>query len=233
MNKFVLGIAPLLLAVAGPAFAQAGQWRISEVSGQVRIVENGQGRAATRGALLASGSAIATAAQGRAVLVRGREFVVVSPNSQLRIPSPQQEQESRGGVIQWLADWGTSLFRIERQETPHFGVQTPYLAAVVKGTTFTVNVGPAGASVQVTEGAVEVSTPDGGASEMIRPGMIASVAAGDLYQLNIEGDVARSIRSPEAPAASNVTSPAPSAGPQGSASSVAETVEEDPVSLAD
>src|SRR5687768_2428644 len=94
MKKLVLGLAPLLLATGGTASAQTAGWRISEVSGPVRIVENGRTRAATRGALLSTGSAIATAAQGRAVLVRGREFVIVSPNSQLRIPDAQLAQRA-------------------------------------------------------------------------------------------------------------------------------------------
>ncbi|HWT13252.1 MAG TPA: FecR domain-containing protein, partial [Allosphingosinicella sp.] len=223
----------MLLALSGPASAQVPQWRISEVSGDVRIVENGRSRAAIRGSLLSSGSTIATAARARAVLVRGQEFVVVSPASQLRIP----EQPQRGGIIQMLTDWGTALFRIERRATPHFGVQTPYLAAVVKGTTFTVTVGPEGASVQVTEGAVEVSTVDGGAAEMVRPGMIASVGAADLYQLNLDGDSSRSIRSSGAPAEGVVTVPAPArgaySGPAADASVVTGPVTEAPLAISE
>src|SRR3712207_4379139 len=131
--------APLLLSIgSGAAAAPPPAWRVSEATGDVRLVENGRARAATRGALLASGSTIATGANARAVLVRGQEFVVVSPRSQLRVPV---EAESRGGLMQMIADFGTSLFRIEKKSTPHFGVKTPYLAAVVKGTTFTVVVG--------------------------------------------------------------------------------------------
>jgi collagen type III alpha len=233
MRKLVLGLAPVLLAASGVAQAQAPQWRISEVSGEVRIVENGRARAATRNALLSSGSTIATAARSRAVLVRGQEFVVVSPSSQLRLPQAEQSR----GVVQMLTDWGTALFRIERQATPHFGVRTPYLAAVVKGTTFTVTVTESGASVQVTEGAVEVSTLDGGASELVRPGVIASIAASDLYQLSIQGDVSRTIRSEGAPAHGTVTVPAPQArvfeGPSAPAVVVEASVSEEPVSLAD
>ena len=205
MLKTGFVLAPLLMAIGGTALAQTPAWRISEVSGQVTIIENGGSRAATRGMLLAQGSTIATAAQARAVVVRGQEFVVVSPRSRLRIPQAQ----TSGGIVQMLTDWGTALFRIERRSTPHFGVQTPYLAAVVKGTTFTVTVGEAGASVQVTEGAVEVSTLDGGAAELVRPGMIAAVNASDRYQLNIEGDGSRAIRSERAPAPGIVSVPLP------------------------
>ena len=233
MRKVILGLAPVLLAMSGTALAQAPQWRISEVSGQVRVVENGRARAATRGLLLSSGSTIATA-RGRAVLVRGQEFVVVSPNSQIRVAAPQQEQR---GVIQVLADWGTALFRIERRSTPHFGVQTPYLAAVVKGTTFTVTVGREGASVQVTEGAVEVSTVDGGAAELVRPGMVVSVGASDLLQLNVEGEGSRTVRSNGTPMPGVVTVPAPAqgafSGPPADSPIVSAPVAEDPGAVSD
>src|SRR5688572_27352579 len=195
MNKVLFSLAPVLLAIGSGANAAPPSWQVSEVTGDVRLVENGRPRTALRGALLASGATIVTAPGARAVIVRGGEFIIVSPNSRLRIAEPTQER----GIIQIISEFGTSLFRIERKSTPHFGVQTPYLAAVVKGTVFTVTVGPQGSTVQVTEGAVQVSTRDGGASELVRPGMIASVAANDRYMLSIEGATHRVLRSTNAP----------------------------------
>ena len=237
MRKIIFGAAlPVLLAMSGAAAAApAPAWTVSEASGDVRLVENGKTRAARRGALLSSGSIIATGANARAVIVRGKEFVVVSPRSQIRVPAPA---EARGGIIQMIADYGTALFRIEKKSTPHFGVRTPYLAAVVKGTTFTVNVGEAGGSVQVTEGAVEVSTLDGGAAELVRPGTVAMVGASDLYRLSLEGGETRSIRSDAAPAQGTVTSsvvpaakPALHFGPAPQASLIAHAVAEHGQSL--
>ncbi len=207
MRLAMFGLLPVML-LSGAANAQDPQWRISEVSGEVRVLEAGRARPATRGLLLASGAAIATGASGRAVLVRGRQFVMVSPRSQMRLPGAGAPR----GLVQVIADFGTALFRIDRRDTPHFSVQTPYLAAVVKGTVFTVTVGPAGAAVQVTEGAVEVATVDGRASDLVRPGMIASVDARDLYQLSVQGEGNRVIRSDGAPAAGRVAVP-PSPGP--------------------
>ncbi|WP_167737464.1 FecR family protein [Sphingomonas parva] len=193
MRKVLLGPAALALLLA-PIAAQAAPppWTVSEVAGDVQLIENGKPRPALRGALLASGATIATAAASRAVIVRGKEFVVISPRSRLRVPV---EAESAGGLVQMIADFGSSLFRIEKKSTPHFSVKTPFLAAVVKGTTFTVTVGAEGGAVQVTEGAVQVSTLDGRASEIIRPGSIASIVASDMFQLNIQGDVSKVIRS--------------------------------------
>ena len=120
------------------------------------------------GGSLKIGDVIATGEKSRAVLVRGQEFVVVSPNSRLRISAPKQS----GGIVQFFEEIGNVLFRIDKKATPHFGVATPYLAAVVKGTTFSVTVSESGTAVQVTEGAVQVSTLDGGATQLLSPGMI-------------------------------------------------------------
>lgn len=232
MRNLWLGAVPALLLMGGTAAAEVPSWRVSEASGNVRVVTNGRSQPATRGALLSSGSTIATGAQARAVIVRGEEFVVVSPNSQLRIP----EGESRGGLIQMLTDFGTALFRIERRATPHFGVQTPYLAAVVKGTTFTVTVGQSGASVQVTEGAVEVSTVDGGAAETITPGMIASVGASDLYRLTVDGDAGQTVRTSQAPGTTVSAAVRPTvsySGPAARPVAITQAIGEEPVSLRD
>src|SRR5688500_2574638 len=218
MKKILIGLAPVLLFMGSSAIA-APPWKVSEVSGDVKVVENGRPRAALRGALLASGATIVTGQSARAVIVRGGEFVVVSPNSRLRIAEPAQQR----GIIQAVVEFGTSLFRIERKATPHFGVQTPYLAAVVKGTVFTVTVGGKGATVQVTHGAVQVSTLDGRASYLIEPGMIASVGASDRFQLNVQGETARVIRPDGAPPAGTVgaSSSAPGQQADGSARSEA------------
>jgi hypothetical protein len=66
-------------------------------------------------------------------------------------------------------------------------VNTPYLAAVVKGTTFSVTVTPAGASVQVTEGLVQVASLDGLASRFVSPGEIGMISASAPGQLSVLG----------------------------------------------
>lgn len=231
----ILFATPIALLFATSALAQAPAWHVSEVSGDVRIVENGRAHPAARGAPVPAGAIVTTAAGARAVIVRAHDYVVVSPASRVRVPTVQQEGGS--GLIQMIADAGTAMFRIEHQQAPHFGVQTPYLAAVVKGTVFTVTVGEHGASVQVTEGAVQVSTVDGGAADMIRPGMVASISAADLRLLHVEGETARDLRSNGSPSAGVVTVPAAAAGryegPAETRAHVAAAVPENPVSLAD
>jgi hypothetical protein len=237
VKKLILGAVPALMMMSVPAHAEAPTWKVSEVSGRVQLTENGQSRAATRGALLSSGSTIVTAAASRAVIVRGQEFVVISPGTRIRVP----EASSSNRIVQLIQDFGSALFKIEKKSTPHFGVQTPYLAAVVKGTTFTVTVGPDGSKVRVTEGAVEVSTLDGGASDLVTPGTVALVGKNDRYTLTVEGKETKILRSDKAPAlgaAASTGSPNPASLLKGDNRSeraatirIAKAIKEKPVSL--
>lgn len=192
-------ILPLIVLLPGgaPALAEAGGasgWSISEAKGHVVVIDTAGERAARAGMALSPGATVRTAARASAVLVRGREFVTMHQNAQLRIPLPAERRA--GGIIQILQDHGSALFGIGKQKNPHFGVETPYLAAVVKGTTFIITVTGEGASLQVTEGAVEASTRDGGARELVRPGAVAMIAAGDPLRMVIEGEGRRVIDSP-------------------------------------
>jgi hypothetical protein len=191
-----LSFAVAMLA-SGTAFAGAPGWSISESSGQVLVVSTGVVKAAVRGGGVATGDIINTGRNGRAVLVRGEEYLVVSPNTRIRVADPAKS----GGFTQIIEDFGNVIYKIKKMTMPHFAVETPFLAAVVKGTTFSVTVTEKGASVQVTEGRVEVATRDGGASFMVLPGDIGSVSANAPATLNMQGRENRTITSPTPAAA--------------------------------
>ena len=178
-------------------------WKVSETSGSVQIAHSGVTKIAARGLEVAAGDTVTTGPSSRAVLVRGTEYMMVAASSRLRLPT---EVEATG-FTQVFADVGNIVFMIKKKMTPHFEVKTPYLAAVVKGTTFSVGVTAKGASVQVLEGAVDVATPDGGAHDLLRPGSIAMVGAQDLYRMRVETNgVTRVLESP----AARVSAPVPS-----------------------
>jgi hypothetical protein len=187
-----LGVAALGLLASGTAFAGTPGWSLSESSGQVSIISTGLVKAAVRGGVLATGDVVNTGRNGRAVLVRGEEYLVVAPNTRLRVADPAKT----GGLTQIVESFGNVIYKIKKMTMPHFAVDTPFLAAVVKGTTFSVTVTEKGASVQVIEGRVEVATRDGGASFMVLPGDIGSVSATAPGRLNVQGRETRSIESP-------------------------------------
>ena len=219
MRNVSIAVAPLLLCLASSALAaQSPAWRLSEAAGDVQVIVNGRSSPALRDTLVMEGALITTGAEARAVIVRGKQFVVISPGSRLRVPATP---ESSTGMLQLIVEFGTSLFKVDKKSVPYFSVKTPYLAAVVKGTTFSVTAGAGGGSVQVMEGAVEVSTLDGGAAETIRPGSVATVGASDLFELTIRGDASKVIRSKAgADADGTVVVPIPGAKPAASSAPV-------------
>src|SRR3546814_8465566 len=227
-----------MAAIAGPAFASPVQWTISEASSGVTVSHQGSSKAAVRGEKVQTGDKVITGPNARAVLVRGEEYAIVAPNTRLEIADPAKS----GGLWQIVESSGNIVFSIKKKLTPHFGVQTPYLAAVVKGTTFSVTVDGTGASVQVVEGAVEVSTLDGGARDLILPGAIATVGATDHSVLQVQGETTKSIKStnaqpaPASPEAAPDSTPSPpgessggaaqkSAGPAGGAQVIAQAID--------
>lgn len=202
VRKTVFAVA---LLTSGAAYAGTPGWSVSEASGPVFVSKVGLAKtsAVTRGAGLSEGDIISTGKGGRAVIVRGGEYLTVAPNTRLQLTEPKA-----GALTQIVQSFGNVLFKIQKKSTPHFQVNTPYLAAVVKGTTFSVTVTPAGASVQVTEGLVQVQSLDGLASRFVSPGEIGMIAASAPGQLSILG-------TPDAPAGgTTVTAPqAPATGP--------------------
>ncbi|WP_010218173.1 FecR family protein [Sphingomonas sp. PAMC 26621] len=189
-------IAIIAAGCSSTAMATEPGWTVSETSGPVQIGHGGLSKVATRGLGVAAGDTVTTGPGGRAVLVRGSEYMMVAAASRLRLPVEVQAT----GFTQVVQEVGNVVFMIKKKMTPHFEVKTPYLAAVVKGTTFSVGVTDKGASVQVLEGAVDVATGDGGAHDLLKPGSVAMVGAQDLYRMRVESNgVTKVVASPSAP----------------------------------
>ena len=205
MTRWTAIKAAAILMLSGSsemALAATEGWRISEASGKVSVLRAGRQTVAARGGTLMAGDIVQTGAGGRAVMARDEEFVVVAPNSRLQIPG-----EDRTGFTRFVQEVGNAIFKVRKRATQHFSVETPYLAAVVKGTTFSITVDENGSSVQVVEGMVEVSTLDGASRELLGAGDIAAVDGDDMGRLMTD-DIA-----PSRPSALVATrlSPAPCA----------------------
>jgi hypothetical protein len=163
-------IAAFLALIATPAFAKEGSlaWIVAQKSGDVRVIRNGLQPASVQvRAALSPGDLVATGANGRAMLTRGDDYVVVAPGSRLLLP----KEEQKSGFTRLLQQVGTMFYKVKHTGVPHFAVQTPMLAAVVKGTSFSVVVDKDRAAVQVTEGVVEVSSLTGEASRLVERGL--------------------------------------------------------------
>ena len=103
--------------------------------------------------LLKPGDTIRTGRNGRVLLMRGEETIMIAPNSVVGLPAEKKE----GLSTTIMQQAGSILLEVEKRNVKHFEVETPYLAAVVKGTQFRVTVNAAATSVDVVRGQVEVA----------------------------------------------------------------------------
>ncbi|MFN8946148.1 MAG: FecR domain-containing protein [Alphaproteobacteria bacterium] len=165
----------MLVAFLGASGARAAvdpqAWRIVQSIGDVSIT--GPDTAISRpkaGTMLPALSVIVTGSNGRAILSRQGQQIVVQPNSRLELTP------DAGGrtVLRQLG--GVASFNVDRRKVPHFEVNTPYLAAAVKGTRFEVRVLQNRAEVNVFEGKVEVRSTVSRATTLVTPGALAMVS---------------------------------------------------------
>ena len=142
----------VLFAATPSAWTQTSQWTLVQSIGDVTVEEPGVSKIAVKpNARLNEGATLTTGANGRAILTDGRSSITVSASSRLELPAANDEN-----VTSIRQDFGTAVFKVQKKPTAHFEVQTPYLAAVVKGTTFEISVDAMGATVDVAEGLVDV-----------------------------------------------------------------------------
>ena len=175
----------LALTATFPAFAaEGGTWSVSKSSGDVWIT-NGEVQQASLNPAdnLKPGDTIRTGRNGRVLLVRGEESILVAPNSVVALPGEPKEGLSTTIVQQA----GSILLEVEKRNVKHFEVETPYLAAVVKGTQFRVSVNAGSTSVDVMRGQVEVTDFKSGQIAQVMPGQKATAFEHGKAGLSLSG----------------------------------------------
>jgi len=161
-------------------------WIVVESSGPAEVRhDRGSWLPLVAGLAVAAPSEIRTGPAAEVLLQRGDDRVHLMGQSYLELPPAAATDGTMTRLVQWL---GEAFFEVGHRSTPHFEVDTPYLAAIVKGTAFTVEVTHDDSAVAVREGVVAVVTR-GGASTDVRAGMVARGYAG-LTGLTIEDDAA-------------------------------------------
>lgn len=175
----VFAVVALVLGLMGlePAHANGlGSWVVADISGDVAVRSGDTAwRRVSQGQQLVPGTTLKTGADGRATITRNGDSIKISPISVVDLPVGGSGAGAPG-VVQSL---GTLLYKIltREQKQAKFNVKTPYLAAVIKGTTFTVTVNDQGSALHVTEGIVQVTSPFTGESALINPGQTGMVPA--------------------------------------------------------
>ena len=177
--------ATFVLAAASSAFAaDDGQWTVSKSSGEVWLTNTGaQPASLKQEEFLKPGDTIRTGKNGRVLLKRGEESMMIAPNSVVGVPAEKKEGLSTTIVQQA----GSILLDVEKRNVKHFEVETPYLAAVVKGTQFRVTVNATSTSVDVIRGQVEVADFRTGQIAQVKPGQHATTFANGNGGLSLGG----------------------------------------------
>ncbi len=208
----LLAAAAVTIAGPGPATASEDQsdWTVAEVLGNVRHSQQaGVWWSARSGDALPAGSVVVTGDDGYLTVTREGDRIDVSPSSEFAVG--ERSADEGDGIMQRL---GRMLFDMETRESRNFKVETPYLAAAIKGTIFAVTVTDDTATVDVEEGLVEVSHSPSGERAMLAAGGTAS--AGLRFKgLDTRSDSRSQGRTPgravggETPAADDVSPSAP------------------------
>jgi hypothetical protein len=163
-------IATLAVALFVTAPAVAADWVVLRLRGNVEVMVEGNWVALKRGDVVGNEQMVRTLADGHAELQRDKEVVALGSNTEIRI-----RQDAETGYTTVLQDFGRVEVDAEAKRVKHFEVQTPYLAAVVKGTHFIVSSDRDGASVSVDRGAVSVQSVASERITTIKVGQVATV----------------------------------------------------------
>jgi hypothetical protein len=178
-------IAAVALLASSAAWAADGEpWSVSKSSGEVWVTTTGAQQVALGGDnVIKPGDTIRTGRNGRVLLTRGAETMLIAPNSVIGLPPGAQD--GMGTTI--LQRAGSILLDVEHRNVKHFEVETPYLAAVVKGTQFRVTIEAGKTKVNVNRGQVEVADFKSGQIAQITPGQTATSFANGKSGIHLSG----------------------------------------------
>ena len=165
--------------VAATIVQNSVAWRIASQDGEVRVrqIEDEETPGAWRtpqiGERLTGRVEVETRDDGRIWLVRDGDIVTLHGSTSIVLPEVT-ETDTHPPIEQLR---GRGNYQVQSRPGWTFKVKTPYLLALVKGTTFDIEVGSDHASLAVTEGVVNVSTEEDEPGKDVSHGQTAQVSA--------------------------------------------------------
>ena len=157
-------------------------WRVLTLAGHAQArLDDAPFHALALGDTLPPGTEIVTDAGSKMTIAHGKDRLMVAPATRLQIA-----RRTPGSV--WdrlLQSFGSVIYDVEPRKDRTFGVDSPYLAAVVKGTRFEVTVHKDLASVHVERGKVEVASSDGVAKILLQAGQTAGASPSSFRGLQV------------------------------------------------
>jgi hypothetical protein len=179
-NTLFGALAMLLLAVSA---AQADDWSADKLRGPVVQLVDGQWQQLKRGMVVPDDRVVRTMAAGYVTFTRGKETVELGPNTQIQI-FDKAGKKPFTTVKQYF---GTVSVEAEVRNVQHFAVDTPFLAAVVKGTRFTVVSGKTSSKVTVRRGHVQVTNLRNKSRVLLSVGQSAIVDGTKSNSIEVSG----------------------------------------------
>lgn len=172
------------LALAGGcaigSAALAADWQIATVSGKAFRLEGAAWVRIAGDEPIALGTRVRTLGSGTLTLTRDGVTVTVGPDSQVEIG-----ERMDGKFTDVYQTAGSATVEVDPQKRIHLAVETPYMAAVVKGTVFTVSTFEGYSETAVERGRVAVIDVTNGLEADVTAGQAA--ISGAAQQLSLSG----------------------------------------------
>lgn len=183
MRKILVAGA-LAAVLLNSASALADEWAVVKLRGTVQQLIDGAWTTVVRGDKIPDERTVRTLSDGHVDLQRGAEVVTLGAETQVVI---HDKSDVRYTTVQ--QDFGSVEVEAQVEKVQHFEVETRFLAAVVKGTHFTVTASDLGASVSVARGQVEVQSMASQRKTTVTIGQTASVTPATDMVLSGDGSM--------------------------------------------
>jgi hypothetical protein len=131
--SLLLGITLLTLPIA--SYSTSWAWLVQKSTGKAIYSLDGTAEVAVQKGLLFERGSVHTGDNGKVVLVRNEESVFIGPYTVASIAAPAMGLKTTVNLLR-----GQASFAVGKKSKKHFSVDTPFMAAVVKGTRFEVTV---------------------------------------------------------------------------------------------
>ena len=174
MHTRTISLVLFLITAAWADVGWAREWLVERVSGAAWALRSPTDRTKLKvGMAVPEGLTIATSNTGRVRLSSSNNVITLGPGS-LAAVQPKSFFSSKTQVLQKV---GSIEFDVEKRSRPHFSVETPFMAAVVKGTSFTISVSATDTQIGVERGLVQVRDLRSGETAGIAAGQRASISS--------------------------------------------------------
>jgi len=161
--------------------ASADEWVAVKLRGQVVQLVDGHWLPLQRGDVVSDDRVVRTLKNGRVEFHRDAEVITLGPQTQIQIVEKTGQRFTT--VIE---QFGEVAIEAEVQNVQHFAVQTPFMAAVVKGTMFVVRSGKDYSNVEVLRGHVAVESEVTHSTTLVSAGQ--SATASNKAELRVQGE---------------------------------------------